>query len=298
VLVPVLGVLAWYEVVEHFAPRAGLPVWFPAAAQVVGMVMVLSLMPVVMRRVWDTVALESGPLREALHAMCRDHRVRIRELLVWRTQGAMINGAVMGFAGPLRYILLTDALLEHLPERQVEAVMAHELGHVRRRHMVWLGGGALAAVLLGTGAAKWAADRWAAEWSHTAWFEGLIAVAGLGLALVLFGFVSRRFEWQADAFAVQHLSGQRAGAPPVLVSESAVAAMSGALDAVARLNGIPRRRFTWRHGSISDRQRRLALLVGQRADRLAVDRQVRVVKLLAAAAMVGAALVVGVSGVS
>jgi Zn-dependent protease with chaperone function len=193
---------------------------------------------------------------------------------------------------------LTDALLESLPTEQVEAVLAHELGHVRRRHMLWLGAGALAAVLLTAGSAKWAVETWAPAWGASAWVEGVITAAGLGVALLVFGFVSRRFEWQADGFAVQHLSGQRPGGATAVVSAEAVAAMSGALDAVARLNNIPRGRFTWRHGSIADRQRRLAALVGQPADRLAPDRIARRLKLLAAAAVIGAAAVVVKTGVS
>jgi Zn-dependent protease with chaperone function len=301
VLVPIVCVLAWYEAVEMYGPRLNLPRWLPAAVlELLGMIVVLSVMPVVMRRVWDTVALESGPLREALQAMCRAHRVRIRELLVWRTHGAMINGAVMGFAGPLRYVLLTDALLEHLPAEQVEAVMAHELGHVRRRHMVWLGVAGLSAMLLAVGLGKLAVVNWAPRWGESALADGLITAAGLGVALLIFGLVSRRFEWQADAFAVQHLSGHRPGreGADAVVGIGAVAAMSGALEAVARLNHIPRERFTWRHGSIASRQRRLRALIGQRTDRLGADREATIVKALAAAAMLGAVLLVWKTGVS
>jgi Zn-dependent protease with chaperone function len=299
VLVPVAGVLAWYETVERYAPRLAVTRWIPAAAiEIAGMVVVLSLMPAVMRHVWDTVRLQPGPLRDQLREMCRAHGVRVRELLVWRTQGAMINGAVMGFAGPLRYILLTDALLERLPAEQVEAVMAHELGHVRRRHMLWLAVSMLATVLLVMGVGKSIMDMAPRGWGESAWVDGLIGATGLAAALVLFGFVSRRFEWQADAFAAQHLSGLRQGSGSVQVTEGAAAAMSGALDAVARLNHIPRDRFTWRHGSIRSRQERLAALVGQPADRLPVDRQVRVVKVLAAFALAAAILVVVKTGVS
>lgn len=302
VLVPIVCIMAWYETVERVAPHIDLPGWLPPEAlETIGMIGVLCLMPVVMRRVWDTVALETGPLRSTLQEMCRAHGVRIRELLVWRTHGSMINGAVMGFVGPLRYVLLTDALLENLPAPQVEAVMAHELGHVRRKHMIWLGVAALSAMLLTMGAAKWSVARWSPAWSQSAVTDGAVTAAGLGVALLLFGFVSRRFEWQADAFAVQHLSGhtvvgRQGAAPPV--AAGAVAAMSGALDAVARLNHIPRERFTWRHGSIAARQRRLHALIGSRTDRLGVDREVMVVKALAAAAFIAAIAVVLKTGVT
>jgi STE24 endopeptidase len=205
---------------------------------------------------------------------------------------------VMGIAGPLRYVLLTDALLESLSGEQVEAVMAHELGHIRRRHMAWLGVSGLAAILLASAGVGWAA--WVLPWpalrSEAA--QSVLFLAGLPLAILWIGFVSRRFEWQADAFAVQHLSGARPGAGAVAVSPDAVVAMSGALEMVARLNHIPRHRFSFRHGSIAARQRRLRGLLGRAADRLPIDRQARVLKVVSGLAFVGAVLLVWQAGVS
>jgi hypothetical protein len=60
--------------------------------------------------------------------------------------------------------------------------------------------------------------------------------------------------------------------------------MAGALQSVADLNGIDPERFTWRHGSVRERQRRLAALVDRPVDALPIDRQVRLIK---AAAIVG-----------
>jgi hypothetical protein len=48
---------------------------------------------------------------------------------------------------------------------------------------------------------------------------------------------------------------------------------------VARLNHIPRKSPSFRHGSIATRQHKLMDLVGQRADRLAIDRQVARLKV-------------------
>ena len=63
-------------------------------------------------------------------------RVRCRDLVVWNTGRARIaNAAVMGPVAWTRYIVFTDALLEDLDESEVEAVLAHELGHVRHHHM-------------------------------------------------------------------------------------------------------------------------------------------------------------------
>ncbi|QKK09010.1 MAG: hypothetical protein HND58_13120 [Planctomycetota bacterium] len=90
--------------------------------QLLGVVALLAFLPLALRLLWDTVPLGPGGLRDGLVAMCGRYRVRVRNILVWRTHGAMINGAVVGLLPRLRYIVLTDALLETLSGAQVEAV--------------------------------------------------------------------------------------------------------------------------------------------------------------------------------
>lgn len=61
--------------------------------------------------------------------------------------------------------------------------------------------------------------------------------------------------------------------------------MASALQAVADLNGISATRFSWRHGSIRQRQQRLLSLVDVPVAKAPIDRQVRLIKLAAAAAL-------------
>lgn len=290
VLAPVLAISAWNELIEHQARHGGSPAAW-TALQFGGIAVILSLMPLLLRHIWDTITLGPGALRDRLEHMCRVQRVRVRDLLVWRTSGVMINGAVMGFLGRWRYILLTDALLEHLPQEQVEAVTAHEIGHVRRRHMIWLGVSGIGAVMLAASLIQVATDRIVGR-SVPEW----LVLAGSSLALMLgmvgFGFVSRRFEWQADAFAVQHLSGATARDRRGVVTPEAVEAMAGALESVARLNHIPKDRFTWRHGSIATRVAKLRALSGQRIDRLRADRDAGAMKI---AGLVAIAVALGLA---
>lgn len=287
-----------------------------AGVQLLGAVAVFAAAPLVLRLVWDTARMQESPLRARLMAMCAECGVRVRELLVWRTHGAMVNGAVMGLFGRARYILLTDALLDHLPEREVEAVMAHEVAHARLGHVPWLGAtviataGAVAAAGAGAG---YALERFGLL-PHTGnlalaargGMEVGMTVASLVVSVLMFGFVSRRFEWQADAFAAKHLSRLRpvegAGAPdlavaevplPRTVSPEAVESMAGALESVARLNHIPRRMRSFRHGSIALRQAKLRALGGRPLARLPIDAESRRLKhlvvcgLLVVAGMVG-----------
>src|SRR5262249_15846914 len=50
----------------------------------------------------DVQPIAPGALREMLMEVCRRHRVKVREILVWNTNGTMINAAVMGLMGWLR----------------------------------------------------------------------------------------------------------------------------------------------------------------------------------------------------
>ena len=256
--------------------------WAHLGLQVAMALVLFACLPWVIGRVWDTVRLAPGPLRDGLMSVCAAHGVRVRDLLVWRTRGAMVNGAVIGVLGPMRYVLLTDALLERLPEVQVRAVMAHEVGHVRHRHVPWL----LVGLLASMGAALGGLDAivLASGWRPSGPVlaesaSGVIALAGLGLGFAGFGWVSRRFEWQADAFAVKHLSGARRGGPAVAITDEAVHAMVDALDAVARLNHLDPAAWSFRHGSVARRIARLRRLRGANADTLAIDRASRAIKI-------------------
>jgi STE24 endopeptidase len=271
------------------------------AMQMGGALVVFALTPLIMRHVWDTVRLGPGSVRDRLMGMCTQRGVRVRELLVWRTHGSMINGAVMGLAGPLRYVLLTDALLDQLPEDQVEAVMAHEIAHAKHAHLPWLAGTLIASIGSITAAGMYALSAAGNIIDTDAIPDWLVLVLSMGVQIgglvagvLVFGHVSRRFEWQADAFAARHLSASSVQEPceashPTISREGA-GSMIAALESVARLNHVPRNLWTFRHGSIGDRQRRLWALIGTRVDHMPIDRSARWIK---AAVLCAGLLMVG-----
>ena len=207
--------------------------------QLVGALTIFATVPWLMRHIWHTHRLEEGELRHRLTELCHAHRVRVRELLVWNTHGVLVNGAVMGLIGAMRYVLLSDGLLSGLTRDEVEAVAAHEVGHIRRRHIPWLATSVVVVLVLGGFGADWLVFSVLGLDLSVTW--QMVALLGMPLIVgaFVFGWVSRRFEWQADAFAAQHLSGFRRGHADVTVSLEATAAMVGALGAVARLNHIP-----------------------------------------------------------
>ncbi len=286
---PLTLILAWGQLSARAFALAGVEPEGALAVgvQMLGVVGVLALSPPIMRRMWNAAPIGAGPLREGLEELCQRHRVRVRSILVWQTGGTIVNAAVLGLLARLRYIVVSDALIELLDEREVEAVAAHEIGHVRRRHVLWLGIAALGSVLVisaPVGFGTEAVLRFTPLGSAPA-LAGAVNIASMiavfAGVLVVLGLVSRRFEWQADAFAAQHLSGMTPERRGVVIDAEAAGTMSRALGRVARLNGIDPGKFTWRHGSIRERQRRLASIVGRPADRLRADREARGAKAMA-----------------
>ena len=281
-LVPI-GVLAgWSELVSAIGAAQRWSAGLIVGVQYAGILPALVLMPVLLRLIWSTRRLGDGALRSRLDELCREQEVRCKDILVWRTQGGVVNGALVGVIPQLRYVLLTDGLLGRLASPHIDAVMAHELAHARCHHLPWLLASLLAALTLAWGLA-YGVVAIVAPGVTEASVSLTAAPAALALTVIWFGIVSRRFEWQADARAVQHLAGwhasaQRAGHAPPVIDAFAVEAMAGALGAVARHNNVRRHRTDFRHGSIVDRQARIHGLLGLRADALPIDGTVRLIK--------------------
>ncbi len=298
-LIPLLIILGASELIDRAARRWLEPDWIESISQLSTLaagLLVFVLAPLLTRVLFSTESLGTGSMRETLSEICRRHRVRVRDLLVWKTDGMMINAAVMGLIAPLRYVLITDALLESMRDEEVQAVMAHEIGHVRRHHMPWLVACLLSIIILTeymiVAPILLLSNRWFEVAPDDApWIE--LTVTGLIVVAVFlgFGWVSRRFERQADTFAAQHLSGlgevEPAPAPGVISGES-VATMRNALMTICRLNSIDPQRKSWRHGSISWRIEYLESIVGRPLTRLRIDRQILGIKVLAAVCLAGA----------
>jgi STE24 endopeptidase len=277
--VPLTIIIGWSELIGWIS-HAWLSHWPPSAGEalrIAGVLAIFVVSPAIMRRVWGAKYLDGSGIAAMVDDMRRLHKVRVRGPLLLPTGGTSVNAAILGVMWPFRYVLFSDALLEHLSPVHIEAVTAHEIAHVRRHHIPWLGALMLSIILLLGGMMGLVIDFWPV--SLPAWLveftPEIAGMASLAIGALAFGYVSRRFEWQADAFAAAHVS--RRAACDVVTPEGALA-LSDALDRVARLNHMPQDRFFFRHGSIRTRRRRLAALVGTPLDAMPIDQEVSRIK--------------------
>ena len=95
------------------------------------------LLPPLTRRLWGCVPLPAGPLRDSLTEFCTRQGFH-DGLYLWPLfEGRTMTAAVMGLVPGLRFILLTPAIIERSSQDELLAVLAHELGHVHKRHLLW-----------------------------------------------------------------------------------------------------------------------------------------------------------------
>jgi len=241
---------------------------------------ILLFAPEFLRRVLKTEPLPEGPLRQRLVQVCRRHNIRFRDVLLWRTDYNMGNAAVMGMIPQVRYILMSDLLLETMTDDQIEAVFAHEIGHVIHRHMLWFAvffGAVMFAMVGLTAPLSKLADRWTPD---SIWPAALATLAASAGCLFLFLFLSRKFERQADVFAARTIQaddsdgshvGQPLVGPPHVGSHGAMI-FTSALNQVARINCIPVDAFSACHGSIAKRMEYLQSLCDNPVRTMQFDR--------------------------
>lgn len=135
ILVPVFLVLAAHDVVR--LTGAAIP---PEAAAGVLLLPVLGMIlffPLIIRLIWKTECMAAGPLRCRLEAFASNAGLHSGRFFVWKTGGRIVNAAVAGVVRPWRYVFFSDALLASFNADEVEAVLAHEIAHIRRHHLLW-----------------------------------------------------------------------------------------------------------------------------------------------------------------
>lgn len=295
-LVPVGTIVFLTESVEiWFVPMVADPVYqhlLLGGSSLLAAGSVFLLAPAAVVRIWRTRPLPPGPLRDDLDALCRRLGIRYRQLRLWQTGGQIANAGVMGVLPQVRYILLTDALLEHLDRRRVLAVFAHEAGHVLAHHIAYFVVFAISSIVLCTYAAEWMGHvlGLGGPW------RGILALAAMVACWALvFGWISRQFERESDvvgAWAAEWLTGQDDQAPEDTVTVEGATTFASALEELSELNGMPRRRFNWRHGTIHSRVDYLLQLAGRGGGRSEAHRRARGIRrgLLATAAVSAALL--------
>ncbi|CAN5575619.1 hypothetical protein BH11PLA2_BH11PLA2_26200 [soil metagenome] len=265
VLMPVI-VFAAYQSVQRFYPEE---VRTPLVqVGICGLFVLLYLTyPLPAIPILGLKRISNGKDRERLERVAKRLVFRCGGLMLWPTHNTSANAMVMGLLPRIRFVIFTDLLLSRFDDEEIEAVLGHEIGHVRHHHMLFYAAFLLLSMLVIVGfvagivekAGWFPANEAAPTWLA---FPPLV-LFGVYL-FFMFGLVSRKCERQADLYGVQTVADGRTEGHPLAAG---VNAMTRALEKVQALNRGDRVRTLpttflartqsrlrdWTHGSIADR---------------------------------------------
>ncbi len=211
--------------------------------------------PFLIKTWWQCQPIPEGPKKEMLSSFCREMGSPFQQIFLWPAfGGSMLTAGVMGLIRRFRYLLITPALLTLLEPEELRGVVAHEIGHIRKRHLLFYLGFFVGYVVLTVFFSQWLTAYlfqnphfldFLKSWSHVS--EDLVSVVtilpmALGLILYfrfLFGFFMRNFERQADLYAFKIM-----GSPAPLIRS---------LEKIGFSSGQSRNLPSWHHFSIAQR---------------------------------------------
>ena len=215
---------------------------------------ILLFFPPLVRLLWGCKTLPDGALRRRLVAFCEKQHFSAGIYLWPLFEGRVLTAGVMGIVPGLRYILITPALIESMTLEELEAVMAHEIGHVKKMHLLLyfflIAGFSIFAGYLSEPILSFFLSRnffYTLISSGRVTPETLLSIFGGGPVLVLmilyfrylFGYFLRNFERQADLAVFPIIGNSQA-----LIS---------AFEKIATISGDIRDEPSWHHFGIGER---------------------------------------------
>jgi Zn-dependent protease with chaperone function len=191
----------------------------PLLAQVgilaIFMVLMAILAPLIVVRLWDCHPLPDSELKEEIEAYCQSQGVKFKGIMSWNALNrSLVTAGVIGLIYPYRYLMITPELMRILDKDELMAVVSHEVGHVKNRHLLYYLLFFLGFLVVGV-----SSDLWINSFlnspvgltyilSTNATIQSIVQVIVTLSMFVLyfrfvFGFYIRNFERQADIYCFQ-----------------------------------------------------------------------------------------------
>jgi len=214
-----LGVLAMeflYAMIRRWPERW----WILCAIAFIGFFILLAnLAPVLILPIFFKFKpLENPSLTERLLELSRRAGTRVKGVFEWKLseKSKKANAALMGL-GNTRRIVLSDTLLEKFQDEEVEAVLAHELGHHVHRHILQIialqGAATVVGFYLIHRTLIWLGPHFGFQGAADFANLPLLALVTAGLSLILLPALnsySRAMERQADTYALRAILSREA----------------------------------------------------------------------------------------
>jgi STE24 endopeptidase len=216
---PLLALVLWFFM--HSGAYGWLYCW---AGVVVFSIAVQFLAPVLIMPLFNKFSpLEDGSLRDKILAYAQREDFKLKGIYTMdgSKRSTKLNAFFTGF-GKFKKIVFFDTLLEKLEDSEIVAVLAHEMGHFKLKHMIKM----LVASIIQTGIMFYLLSLFlgnqelsaAFSMAETSVYSSLVFFGFLYspinlLVSIIFNFFSRSNEFEADRYGAL-----TTGAPEMLIS--------------------------------------------------------------------------------
>jgi tetratricopeptide (TPR) repeat protein len=176
------------------------------------LVIFLIIAPALITRLWDCKPLGNNELRETIASYCRSQGVKFKNIMSWNAlNGTLVTAGVMGLVAPFRYLMITPELMNLLNKDEIMGVVSHEVGHVKKKHLLYYVFFLLGFVILMIGLTQWmgisAYFILPVEFVNSETFAYIyyfiLALLFVIYFRFIFGYFMRNFERQADMYCFE-----------------------------------------------------------------------------------------------
>jgi Zn-dependent protease with chaperone function len=213
IVIPWLSFLLLHDLMTALIPTLMARLEESALFQIgyfAGFLLIFSLFaPALITRMWNCKPLENPEIRGPLEAYCRSQGVKFKDIMSWNAlNGTLVTAGVIGLVYPFRYLLITPELMNVLDKNDLLGVVSHEVGHVKKKHLLYYLMFFMGFFFLSIGLMGWLNALLVFFLSRDSVNNGLYNYISLFLFFLflviyfrlIFGYFMRNFERQADTY--------------------------------------------------------------------------------------------------
>ncbi|UCH94631.1 MAG: M48 family metalloprotease [Candidatus Aminicenantes bacterium] len=144
IVVPWLILSLLIDVIEAFSPPSLISLLgYPLAQMTLfGFVIVVIAIfaPLFITWLWDCKPLDEtdAEMKGTIDAFCRSQGVKFKRIMSWNAlNGGLVTAGVLGLISSFRYLMITPELMKLLDKDELLGVVSHEVGHVKKKHLLF-----------------------------------------------------------------------------------------------------------------------------------------------------------------